>query len=241
MITKRGYYLQEKNQKSYGYSYKQSKLFFLKRTFLKSSNLDDEINDPKILNQKVDVYEGDNHIIILSKNLILVETKDNCNYLKDYEKGLEIIRDIIILRDDTKSQSIKFELTTEDYIRKIIDIDKYYKNLKIEEYPKEKYNIERDNYNSSMLKEQDVEFISTCFNTKYFNELKACYVKEEDFSTAEYYDKRIGRVIINIQIYYFNSQKFLKSDIIRDINNLKKKSIEILFKSFKDEYIKKFS
>ena len=53
-----------------------------------------------------------------------------------------------------------------------------------------------------------MEFISTCFNTKYFNELKACYVKEEDFSTAEYYDKRIGRVIINIQIYYFNSQKF---------------------------------
>ena len=86
-----------------------------------------------------------------------------------------------------------------------------------------------------------MEFISTCFNTKYFNELKACYVKEEDFSTAEYYDKRIGRVIINIQIYYFNSQKFLKSDIIKDINNLKKKSIEILFKSFKDEYIKKFS
>lgn len=142
------------------------------------------------------------------------------------------------MREDTKIQSIKFELSTEDYIRKIIDINKYYKNLKIEEYPKEKYNIKKDNYNSSMLKEQDGEFISTFFNTKYFNEFKACYVKEEDFSTLEYYDKKIGRVIINIQVYYLNPQKFLKSDIIKNINNLKKKSIEILFKSFKDKYIK---
>ena len=92
-----------------------------------------------------------------------------------------------------------------------------------------------------MLKEQDGEFISTCFNTKYINEVKACYVKEEDFSTAEYYDKKIGRVTINIQVYYSNPQKFLKSDIIKDISNLKKKSIEILFKSFKDKYIKKLS
>ena len=186
------------------------------------------------------MYKSDNHIIILSKSLILVKTKDNCKYLKDYEKALEIIRDTIF-REDTKIQSIKFELSTEEYIRKIIDKNQYYKNLKIEKYHKKIYNNKRDNYNSSMLKEQDGEFISTCFNTKYINEVKACYVKEEDFSTAEYYDKKIGRVTINIQVYYSNPQKFLKSDIIKDISNLKKKSIEILFKSFKDKYIKKLS
>ena len=187
------------------------------------------------------MYKNDNHKIILSKNLILIETTEDCNHLREYEKGLEIIRNIIILSDDTKIQSIKFEATTEDYIRKITDIEKYYNNLKVEEYPKEKYNIERDNYNSSMLKEQDVEFISTCFNTRYFSELKACYVKEEDFSTAEYYDKRIGRVIINIQVYYFNSQRFSKDSIIKDINNLKKKQFDILLKSFKNEYIQELS
>ena len=79
------------------------------------------------------MYKSDNHIIILSKSLILVKTKDNCKYLKDYEKALEIIRDTIF-REDTKIQSIKFELSTEEYIRKIIDINKYYKNLKIEKY-----------------------------------------------------------------------------------------------------------
>lgn len=208
----------------------------LKRTFLKSIANDYNINEPKILNQKVDMYKSNNHIIILSKNLILVETKDNCNYLKDYEKGLEIIRDTIILRDDTKIQSIKYEITTQDYITQITDVERYYKNLKIEQQPKEKYNIKRDGYKSSMLKEQSVEYISN-----YFSELNSCYIKEEEFSTAEYYDDRIGRVIINVQVYYFNNQRCSKNSVFEDINNLKKKSVEILFKSFKDEYIKKLS
>lgn len=208
----------------------------LKRTFLKSIANDYNINEPKILNQKVDMYKSNNHIIILSKNLILVETKDNCNYLKDYEKGLEIIRDTIILRDDTKIQSIKYEITTQDYITQITDVERYYKNLKIEQQPKEKYNIKRDGYKSSMLKEQSVEYISN-----YFSELNSCYIKEEEFSTAEYYDDRIGRIIINVQVYYFNNQRCSKNSVFEDINNLKKKSVEILFKSFKDEYIKKLS
>lgn len=66
-----------------------------------------------------------------------------------------------------------------------------------------------------------------------------CYDKEMDFSTGEYYDERIGRVIIDIGvIYYSRDTKLTKHNFEKVIEELIEEQFKMFLNSHKAEYIK---
>ena len=66
-----------------------------------------------------------------------------------------------------------------------------------------------------------------------------CFDKNMDFSTAEYYDERIGRVRIDIGVDYSGrDSKLAKHNFEAVIEELIDKQFQLYLKSHKEEYIK---
>ena len=125
-------------------------------------------------------------------------------------------------------------------VKKINDIPRLYKHLNLIKKPREKQNVMREVRPVGYPKIEEVaENLSTSYEVNYFNEMKPCLYKKVDFSTAEYYDSNIGRVVIKIATYLVNSEaNRFSSDIISDeIKKLRTYAMKELMDSFKKEYI----
>lgn len=137
---------------------------------------------------------------------------------------------------------IRTELTTKDFIEKINDLTRYYKHLNLIKKPREKQNIMRDVRPIGYPKIEDIaENLSTSYEVNYFNELRPCLYKKVDFSTAEYYNSNIGRVIIKIATYLISSEdnRFANDLILDEIKKLRTYAKKELMDSFTNEYIEK--
>lgn len=195
-------------------------------------------DDSRNSNKKLDVYRNDNHEVILNEKFAIIQTINGNMHLKNIDKLLSVIQNQILDLNDTKILSVCLESGTIDYVKKIDDIKKNYNNLKIEKALREDYNNERKKYENYAKKDSSIENYSTEFLANYYNEFETCYVKEENFATAEYYNDNIGRVIINTSVYVNNTgNNFLtKNDISKVISKLKSDQFLLLIKSFKEEY-----
>ncbi|MGN1013560.1 MAG: hypothetical protein ACI4ON_07040 [Clostridia bacterium] len=216
----------------------------MKTTLLKNKGLNDDYEyliNTKLKNKKLDVYRSNNHEIILSDRLVLIHTINGNNHLKNYDIALNYVIDNIINTDDTRISALRYEVSTIDYIKNISDVNKYYKNININEKILEEYNIEKKSYADFMKKVDNVENYSSNHITRYFNESKPCYIIEEDFSTASYYNENIGRTYINMMTYLFNTGNNIltKDSVVNAIQVLKEKQFELMLNLFKEEYIQK--
>ena len=216
----------------------------MKTTLLKKQVVNDDyeyLRNTKLKNKKLDVYKSNNHEIILSDQIAIIHTINGNNHLKNYDIALNYIIDNIINIDDTRISALRYEVSTIDYIKNISDVNKYYKNININENIVEEYNIEKKSYADFMKKVDNVENYSSNHITRYFNESKPCYIIEEDFSTASYYNENIGRTYINIMTYLFNTGNNIltKDSVVNAIQVLKEKQFELMLNLFKEEYIKK--
>ena len=115
---------------------------------------------------------------------------------------------------------IRTELTTKDFVEKINDLTRYYKHLNLIKKPREKQNIMRNIRPVSYPRIEDI-------------------AEKVDFSTAEYYDSNIGRVIIKIATYLISSEdnRFSSDLILDEIKKLRTYAMKELMDSFKKEYI----
>ena len=199
------------------------------------------LRNTKLKNKKLDVYRSNNHEIILSDQIAIIHTINGNNHLKNYDIALNYIIDNLINIDDTRISALRYEVSTIDYIKNISDVNKYYKNININENIVEEYNIEKKSYADFMKKVDNVENYSSNHITRYFNESKPCYIIEEDFSTASYYNENIGRTYINIMTYLFNTGNNIltKDSVVNAIQVLKEKQFELMLNLFKEEYIQK--
>lgn len=216
----------------------------MKTTLLKKQVVNDDyeyLRNTKLKNKKLDVYRSNNHEIILSDQIAIIHTINGNNHLKNYDITLNYIIDNLINIDDTRISALRYEVSTIDYIKNISDVNKYYKNININENIVEEYNIEKKSYADFMKKVDNVENYSSNHITRYFNESKPCYIIEEDFSTASYYNENIGRTYINIMTYLFNTGNNIltKDSVVNAIQVLKEKQFELMLNLFKEEYIKK--
>ena len=216
----------------------------MKTTLLKKQVVNDDyeyLRNTKLKNKKLDVYKSNNHEIILSDQIAIIHTINGNNHLKNYDIALNYIIDNLINIDDTRISALRYEVSTIDYIKNISDVNKYYKNININENIVEEYNIEKKSYADFMKKVDNVENYSSNHITRYFNESKPCYIIEEDFSTASYYNENIGRTYINIMTYLFNTGNNIltKDSVVNAIQVLKEKQFELMLNLFKEEYIKK--
>lgn len=216
----------------------------MKTTLLKKQVVNDDyeyLRNTKLKNKKLDVYRSNNHEIILSDQIAIIHTINGNNHLKNYDIALNYIIDNLINIDDTRISALRYEVSTIDYIKNISDVNKYYKNININENIVEEYNIEKKSYADFMKKVDNVENYSSNHITRYFNESKPCYIIEEDFSTASYYNENIGRTYINIMTYLFNTGNNIltKDSVVNAIQVLKEKQFELMLNLFKEEYIKK--
>lgn len=216
----------------------------MKTTLLKKQVVNDDyeyLRNTKLKNKKLDVYKSNNHEIILSDQIAIIHTINGNNHLKNYNIALNYIIDNIINIDDTRISALRYEVSTIDYIKNISDVNKYYKNININENIVEEYNIEKKSYADFMKKVDNVENYSSNHITRYFNESKPCYIIEEDFSTASYYNENIGRTYINIMTYLFNTGNNIltKDSVVNAIQVLKEKQFELMLNLFKEEYIQK--
>lgn len=199
------------------------------------------LRNTKLKNKKLDVYRSNNHEIILSDQIAIIHTINGNNHLKNYDIALNYIIDNLINIDDTRVSALRYEVSIIDYIKNISDVNKYYKNININENIVEEYNIEKKSYADFMKKVDNVENYSSNHITRYFNESKPCYIIEEDFSTASYYNENIGRTYINIMTYLFNTGNNIltKDSVVNAIQVLKEKQFELMLNLFKEEYIQK--
>ena len=216
----------------------------MKTTLLKKQVVNDDyeyLRNTKLKNKKLDVYRSNNHEIILSDQIAIIHTINGNNHLKNYDIALNYIIDNLINIDDTRISALRYEVSTIDYIKNISDVNKYYKNININENIVEEYNIEKKSYADFMKKVDNVENYSSNHITRYFNESKPCYIIEEDFSTASYYNENIGRTYINIMTYLFNTGNNIltKDSVVNAIQVLKEKQFELMLNLFKEEYIQK--
>lgn len=216
----------------------------MKTTLLKKQVVNDDyeyLRNTKLKNKKLDVYRSNNHEIILSDQIAIIHTINGNNHLKNYDITLNYIIDNLINIDDTRISALRYEVSTIDYIKNISDVNKYYKNININENIVEEYNIEKKSYADFMKKVDNVENYSSNHITRYFNESKPCYIIEEDFSTASYYNENIGRTYINIMTYLFNTGNNIltKDSVVNAIQVLKEKQFELMLNLFKEEYIQK--
>lgn len=140
--------------------------------------------------------------------------------------------------DSTKLNAVKFEARTIDYITNIDDVEKYFKGVLVETAIKEEYNRKRKVGEDYYQRERTVECYTSKYSTRYFIENDMCYDKAMDFSTGEYYDERIGRVIIDIGVNYFGrDSKLSKYNFESIIEELVEEQFKLYLNSHKDEYI----
>ena len=187
-----------------------------------------------------DVFQDENCQIILADDLILIKTIGENVHIGNYEKDLDFLIDSIIVSNRLKVTMIRTELTTKDFVEKINDLTRYYKHLNLIKKPREKQNIMRNIRPVSYPRIEDIaENLSTSYEINYFNEIRPCLFKKVDFSTAEYYDSNIGRVIIKIATYLISSEdnRFSSDLILDEIKKLRTYAMKELMDSFKKEYI----
>lgn len=174
----------------------------------------------------------------MTKGSLVIVTKQSGNCLKNYNSILEMLMSNFICSDD-KIVDIRYEAETQDYIRKISEVEAFYKDLNIDTFIKEQYNKSR-NKSSYYDKERIEEHYSCEYKSNYFNEIDICHTKVVNFSTAEYYNDCIGRVIIDIATNYFNSNvKVNSNNLIEVVNDLRKKQYDVLISCFTQEYKEK--
>ncbi len=112
-----------------------------------------------------------------------------------------------------------------------------YKHLVVEPKLKLGYNIDREKYGDANIKSDDFEHLNAKYITRYLQEQDMSYYKEEDFCTAEYYDKYIGRVETKIALYK-DGIYIGDSNCISIIAEYRARLQQILLKSFTDQYLK---
>lgn len=223
-----------------GYKQSTQKVYSIKYTLLdcKVSACDDYFENSR--NDKVRVFENDNHKVYLTKCSVIIHNKIDKHYLKSYNDVLKLVMSELLSYDDVRIINVRYEAQTQDFIKRIDEVDKLYNDLRIDTSMKEQYNRFklRKNY---FEKERNEEHYSCEYRSDYFNESDICYNKVVNFSTAEYYNNAIGRVIINICTNYFDSgnNKVSKTNVIEIVNELKEKQFEVLLSSFKEEYLDK--
>lgn len=198
----------------------------------------DYLEETKQKVKKLDAFRCQNHEIIFSNYFVIIHTINENKHLVGFEKALEYIIDSIIKCDYTRIISLSFDVATIDYIKRIYDIEKLYKNLKVNARVEEEYNVEKKSYKSYMQKDPTIEHYMSSHITSYFNERYPSYIIEENFSTAEYYNENIGRIKTNISTYLVNTgYNILTKDYIKeDIEKLKITQFELLLSLFTDEY-----
>ncbi len=158
--------------------------------------------------------------------------------MKNTDKAIDVIQSNILDLHDTRILAINFEACTMDYVKNIKNIEEYYRNLKVEQSLREDYNKERKIYENYASKDSSIEHYATEYLANYFNEYETCYIKEENFATAEYYNDNIGRVMINTNVYLQNTgnNHLTKDNISNVIAELREEQFLLLLKSFKEEY-----
>ncbi len=191
-------------------------------------------------NDKAIVLKNENNIIYVTKFSVIITNNINKARLKNYNDILELIISKILSHDNTTLDSVRYEARTEDFIKRIEEVELLYNDIRVDTLMKEQYNRFRGK-NNYIQKERTEEHYSCEYRSNYFNEDEICYNKIINFSTAEYYNENIGRVMIDICTNYFNFENntVSKSNVIDTVNKLKEKQFKILLSSFKQEYLEK--
>ena len=222
-----------------GYNQYTQKVYTIKYTLLENKN---NVNDDYFKNNrndKIKVFKNSNHCIYLTKNSIIITNNDTNKLLKGYNEILELIRDKLFCYADDKIYDVRYEAETQDYIRKINEVEAYYNDLRVDTQLKEIYNKVRTK-SGYLDKGRTEEHYSCEYKSDYFNENNICYSKVVNFSTAEYYNDCIGRIIIDIATNYFNSNvKVNSNNLIEVVNDLRKKQYDVLISCFTQEYKEK--
>ena len=228
------YWLVAQYQRLDGYSHYKTE-----GKYLKDSLLEDDVD--KVENDRYfsadwkrssmfDVFENKNYQIILTDDIIVIKTNGDNVHIGDCENDLAYLIDSIIISNNLKVTMIRTELTTKDLVENII------------KKPREKQTILREEKNVGYPRLIDIaENLSTSYEINYFNEMKPSLYKKVEFSTAEYYDLNVGRVIIKIATYLINSDTAgFSNDILMDqIKKLRTYAKKELKDSFTKEYIDK--
>ncbi len=195
-------------------------------------------NDDIARRTDVKVYNNYYLQVVLSSRYVIISSTDNVNQLKNWEEVVDSIVDAITRDNEYCIKSIVVEASTLDYIENISQVNEKYKYLVIEPKLKLGYNIDRKKYGDADIKSDDFEHLNTKHITRYLQEQDMSYYKEEDFSTAEYYDKYIGRVETKIALYK-DGLYIGNSNCISVIAEYRARLQQILIKSFTDQYLKK--
>ncbi len=207
--------------------------------FSKFSINDDYINS-RNANDKIQLFENENHIVAIASDGAIIYTKDGQKHLKEYKPAIKFINNHIVWKDDTTFYCVRFEARTEDYVTNINDVERFVKNLRLDRNIIQQYNKQRSK-NQFSSKNENEEHYSVGFSSDYYTDMGFCSKKEVEFSTAEYYNNIIGRIgtIIAIKSLYTDSNSLSKMNFYDDIEKLKEKQFDMLIDCFNKEYLEK--
>ena len=230
------------SSQNYGYMWQGARLYELRTTLFKRKDkniADDFLNSDSSKFENVIVCENLNHQVILTKYCTIIRTREGQKHLENIQPILKLLKEYIIKPDSTKLNSVKVEARTVDYVTDIEHVEKYFRGILVDAQIQEEYNKKRKVGKEYYEKERTTECYTSKYTTRYFIENGMCFDKNMDFSTAEYYDERIGRVRIDIGVDYSGrDSKLAKHNFEAVIEELIDKQFQLYLKSHKEEYIK---
>lgn len=222
----------------YGYTKRTDKRYTVKPSFFETLKFDEEFTNRKNANEKINLFSNENHTVVVSNDGAFIYTNEESKHLKQVKPALKFINNHILNETNVKFYGVSYETTTMDYIKKIENVERYAKDLRIDRKIVQKYNRERTKYDYNK-KYSEFEHYSSEFQSNYYTEEGYCSRKSVQFTNSEYYDDTIGTLstIIQVKMLYGDLNGLSILDIYPTIEKLEEKSFNIFKDCFTEEYL----
>lgn len=197
--------------------------------------------DTKECRAEIKVYSCPNNEIAVAKDFVCIYTREKQNYLGEpIKKVYEVIHNSILNQTSVRLRHVSYNVVLEDYLKNINNLKKINNDVKLDCKIEQQYNVKRNDLDYSKIRDMPVEHYSSQYISSYFTDEGISHYKDVSFSTAEYYDERIGRITTKIETFLLSADgsnyMLDRKNIYSDVKVLKNRAEEIYRNSFKEIY-----
>lgn len=176
-------------------------------------------------------FSSNNNFVIFTNKFTCIYSKQRDTKIENAEKLMIALYNTLFDRNECKIHILAYQGESLDYVSCIDEVEKRYKDLRIDANIREKYNIKRDSEICKTMHNEYAENYSCEYFSKYYSSAYICVNKRINFTTANYYDERIGRVYTKINTSVFTNEN----------GTLHNGSILEIFVKLKEEYEKAYT
>lgn len=191
----------------------------------------------------VKVYSCPNHEIVLSDNIVLIYTLEGQNYLADgVSQVINLLKNYIFSNNQIRIRQLTYDVNYEDYLEDSEELKEISKDVKIDCDLTQEYNIKREKKSDYNMKNEVIENFKSQYISSYFTDNGISHYKEIAYSTAEYYNKIVGKLTTKIETFILvttEGNNFISGNELNlEIDKLRTKASELFKESFTEKYFK---